>query len=105
VLETDAILLNILNSPAGEDCILDGASTIRLLFDAPSYIQDRATGEYLNVQPIAYARSSDVASLVAEGGGASPTVLTISGATYIARRVEKVEGSLLWSVLPLVQVA
>lgn len=89
-METPELLAEILGTDAGTDCVFVDASpanTIRGLFSAVYQGIDAGTGPYSNTQPVFEARTSDVATIVPE-----LTVLLIEGQTYVAERLERVEG-------------
>lgn len=103
MLESPAFLAQLLAGPHGCDAQLDPegsppGAALRVLFDAPFLGQDQQTGVFANTRPQAYARETDVASVIPE-----LTVLRIGGVDYTANRLEPVEGG-SWRLLLLNEV-
>jgi hypothetical protein len=100
MLESTELLAAVLVTDAAAACEIDPdgsppGATIRVLFDEPFLAFDNGTGTYQNTKPVAYALASDVASAVP-----AVTVFRINGTSYVANRIEPVEGA-TWRMLVL----
>lgn len=99
-METPEMLAQVLGTGAGTDCQVDpnvDGPVIRVIFNAPYLGTDAGTGMFASTQPTAWARTADVASIVAE-----VTLVLIQGLQYVVERLEPLGGhGDQWRVLVL----